>query len=288
MLLALLILLAYLVFQPAPKPVTIAQPPAPAPPAAKQPAPAAPAANTATQPAARTDDFWVKRNDSFTKRAEKGSEEGDIGVVFLGDSITEGWEGAGKQVWAKAYAPRHAVNFGIGGDRTQHVLWRIQNGNLEGLDKPGKGQAPKLAIIMIGTNNIGGNTAPQIAEGIGAVVRATREKLPETKVLLLGVFPRAQKADDRARPIIKAINEQVSKLGDGKTVFFEDIGAKFLSDDGSLSPEIMPDFLHLSPRGYQIWADAIEARVAELLGETPAKPAPPSKPGTVRDEPRTK
>jgi lysophospholipase L1-like esterase len=261
----------------------LAQPPAPARPHQPAPAAAQPARVTpATTPASRgTNNVWTARHNSFTKRAEQGSEKGDMGIIFLGDSITEGWEQNGAEIWAKTYAPRHAVNFGIGGDRTQHVLWRIQNGNLEGLDAPEKGSPPKLVVIMIGTNNVGADTADDIAAGIGAIVRTTREKLPQAKVLLLAVFPRGKRSDDPARAKIAQVNRIASKLADDKSVYFEDIGPKFLQPDGSLSAEIMPDYLHLSKKGYQIWADAMDPKVAELLGEqkpaseNPSKPAKP-------------
>jgi beta-glucosidase len=231
--------------------------------------------------APRTDNAWVKRNDSFNARAKQGHDEGDIGVVFLGDSITEGWEGAGRDVWAKSFAPRHAVNFGIGGDRTQHVLWRIQNGNLEGLAHPAKGSPPKLAVIMIGTNNTGSDTPAQIAEGIAAVVEATHERLPNAKILLLAVFPRSEKATDPIRDTISRINTRAAKLTDKPYVTYLDIGDKFLAPDGTLREEIMPDRLHLSAKGYQIWADAIDATVRELLGDAldanPRQPPSPAK-----------
>src|SRR6185436_4266852 len=119
-------------------------------------------------------------------------------------------------------APRHAVNFGIRGDRTQHVLWRLQHGNLDGLARPAKGSAPKLAIIMIGTNNSGSDSAAKIADGIGAVVHATREKLPDAKILLLGVFPRSEKPSDPIRARIADINTRASKLADEPGITFLD------------------------------------------------------------------
>ena len=138
--------------------------------------------STATRPEARTDDGWVARQKSFNDRVAQG----DTDLLLIGDSITQGWEGEGKGVWAKYYAPRKAVNLGIGGDRTQHVLWRLDHGNLDGIK-------PKLAVLMIGTNNSNGNdnTAEEIGAGIRAIVARLREKLPETKVLILAVFPAA-------------------------------------------------------------------------------------------------
>ncbi len=200
---------------------------------------------------------WIQRHNSFNERVKQG----DVDLLMIGDSITQGWEGNGKEAWAKHLAPRKAVNLGIGGDRTQHVLWRLQNGNLNGIQ-------PKLAVLMIGTNNSNGddNTAEEIAAGIEAIVKNLRENLPETKVLVLGIFPRGEKPNPQREKNAKA-SETASKLADGEHVFYLDIGEKFLTPDGTLTREIMPDFLHLSPQGYTIWAEAIEPEVARLTGE---------------------
>jgi len=208
--------------------------------------------NTATKPVPKD----KKRHEGFVAVAKKGG----IDVLFLGDSITDGWRGpAGQETWKKHFEPIHAANFGIGGDRTQHVLWRIQNGELEGIH-------PKLAVLMIGTNNLGNNTVEQIAEGITAIVHEIHKQQPQTKVLLLGIFPRSQKASDPIRDKIKDINKIIAKLDDGgKTVRYLDIGDKFLDKSGNLPKEIMPDYLHLSKAGYKIWAEAIQPTVDELL-----------------------
>jgi lysophospholipase L1-like esterase len=202
------------------------------------------------------DGNWMKRHDSFNERVKKGN----VDLIFIGDSITQGWEGAGKEAWAKHYGARNAVNLGIGGDRTQHVLWRLDNGNIEGIK-------PKLAVIMIGTNNSGSNTSEQIADGITAIVKKLREKLPETKILLLGIFPRGVDDNDAKRKVNAGANEIVAKLADGKMIEYRDIGPKFLDDKRVLSKEVMPDLLHLTPAAYQTWANAIEADVARMLGE---------------------
>lgn len=284
---------------PAPTPT-----PAPSAPSAK-PASAAKPVNPAAVAAPRTDAGWVKRQAAFNERAKRGHEFGDIDIVFLGDSITQGWEGAGAAVWKSTFEPRRAVNFGIGGDRTQHVLYRIEHGNLEGLAKPLAGHAPRLVVIMIGTNNIGGDSAEQIAEGVGAIVSGVQAKLPEARVLLLGVFPRGEKPKDPLRGKVNAINERIAKLADAKRVVYLDIGAKFLeasaeaikarkkdakpdagkgeadkAEAGTLAKEIEPDFLHFSAKGYQVWADAMEPTIKEMLGEkapaaTPATPPTP-------------
>ena len=210
--------------------------------------------NTAVKPADRKDKGWVKLHESFLERAKKG----DVDVLFLGDSITQGWGGA-KEVWDKSFGAMKPANFGIGGDQTQHVLWRITEGKeLEGIQ-------PKAVVLMIGTNNMGGHSAEQVADGVTAVVKSLHHQRPHAKVLLLGVFPRSEKPDGKHRDKIKQVNGRIAKLDDGKQVFYLDIGAKFLDPDGNLPKDIMPDFLHLSPKGYQIWADAITPKLKELL-----------------------
>ncbi len=214
---------------------------------------------SAITPVPREDKGWMARHESMNQRVK----EGHVDLIFIGDSITHGWEGGGKEVWDKFYAKRNAVNLGISGDRTEHVLWRLDHGNIDGI-------SPKLAVIMIGTNNYKQNTPEEIGEGITAIVKKLRDKLPQTKVLILAIFPREEKPGETRERLAKA-SEIASKLADDKMVFFMDIGPKFLDKDGTLSKEIMPDFLHPNTKGYEIWADAIEPKVAELMGETKAK-----------------
>jgi len=207
---------------------------------------------------------WTKRHDGFVEIAKKGG----IDVLFLGDSITDNWRKTeqGLPVWEKYFAPLHAANFGISGDRTQHVLWRMQNGELDGIK-------PRAVVLMIGTNNTGferdhltpRNSSTEITAGVTAIVNGLRTQLPETKILLLAIFPRAEKPTDPARQQIHDINAKLARLHDGKRVFFLDIGPKFLAADGTLPKEIMPDFLHPSTKGYEIWAEAIKEPLAQLL-----------------------
>lgn len=223
-------------------------------------APAAPAAAPTTPetvvPVPR-DGNWMKRHEAMNARVKQG----DVDLVFIGDSITAGWEGAGKEVWAKYYGPRKAVNLGIGGDRTQHVLWRLQNGNLEGI-------TPKLAVIMIGTNNSNSNTPEDIAAGTKAIVEFIRQKTPDTKILLLATFPRGATPEDPKRQTNEKSNAIVKQLADDQHVFYLDIGDKFLEADGTLSKEVMPDLLHLNAKSYATWAEAIEPTVKKLMGES--------------------
>ncbi len=204
-------------------------------------------------PQPREDKWWQDMHHGFLDRAKQGH----VDLLFLGDSITQGW--GDNAVWKRFYGPRHAANFGIGGDATQNVLWRIQNGELEGIQ-------PKVIVLMIGTNNASYCSADEIAQGVTAIVKALRHRLPTTKILLLGVFPRSQKPD-ATREKLKAVNATISRLDDGSHVKYLDIGRSFLNDDGSIAPEIMPDFLHLSPRGYRIWADAMEPTLWSMLDE---------------------
>ena len=198
---------------------------------------------------------WVKRHEGFVKIAQAGS----VDLLFLGDSITDGWRGGGKKVWEENFVPLKAANFGIGGDRTQHVIWRLQNGELDGIK-------PKLAVLMIGTNNLGGNKNEQIAEGVTAIIKELQKRTPDTRILLLGIFPRGAAANNPARARIKAINEIIAKLDDGgKKIKYMDIGAKFLAEDGTLTKEIMPDALHPNAKGYTIWAAAILDTVKEMM-----------------------
>ena len=210
----------------------------------------------ALQPAPRPEPGQVKRHESFNEISKKGEAQ----LVFLGDSITQGWGGAGKDPWAKTWEPLKAANFGIGGDRTEHVLWRLDNGNYDGLK-------PKLTVLMIGTNNNGHRNDPaaDTAAGVKAIVAKLRTKQPQMKVLVLGVFPRGEKADDPKRVRTNEVNALLPQLADDKDVFYLDISKTFLQPDGTISKEIMPDFLHLSPRGYELWTAGIETKVKALM-----------------------
>ena len=166
-------------------------------------------AQSADNPAAKPLNRDNPRHQQFLKIVAKGDAE----VIFLGDSITQGWEGAGKAIWAEHFALK-AMNLGIGGDQTGHVLWRITEGKeLEPI-------SPKLAVIMIGTNNMRAHSAEDIAGGIKAIVEELRKQKPTMKILLLGIFPRSAKATDEIRGKIKATNAIIAKLDDGKMVFY--------------------------------------------------------------------
>ena len=207
------------------------------------------------------DGGWGKRHESFNAIVQ--ANQGDVDIVFIGDSITHGWEGAGKIVWEAYYANRKAVNLGIGGDRTQHVLWRLDNGNIDGIQ-------PKVAVVMIGTNNSADdrNTAGEMIDGVRAVVEKLQSKLPETHVLLLDIFPRGHEMNVQRGKILQ-VNQVLNRLDDGEMIHFLQIGQDFVENDGTISKAIMPDYLHLSTAGYGIWAAAIEGKLASLLNQSP-------------------
>ena len=248
------------------------EPKAPATPATT-PVKPAPAKDEPTVPSVKGNNdkdkaAYVKRHEGFMADKQTALAKGPIQFVLLGDSITDGWRGGkGKEVYDKAFGQYNPYNTGISGDRTQHLLWRIDNGELDGI-------SPKVAMLMIGTNNTGPNPSDEsIAEGVKAVVEDIHKHLPQTKVLLLGVFPRDNdrkseigSPDEPIRARIKHINEIIAKLDDGgKTVKYLDIGPKFLDEKGGLSKDIMPDYLHPNAKGYQIWADAIKPTLDEMM-----------------------
>lgn len=222
-------------------------------PTVQQPDVAAPKMDAKTgQPQAT----FMQKHESFVQIAKEGKAK----LVFLGDSITQGWGGA-KAVWDEAFGKYKPANFGIGGDRTQHVLWRIENGELDGIK-------PKAFVIMIGTNNSATDSAEGIAKGIAKIVETVRAKQPQAKILLLAVFPRGNRADGQLNAQndkLKEVNATITKLDDGKHIFYLDIGKKFVPGNGPIDKAIMPDALHLSAKGYQIWADAIGPKLAALM-----------------------
>ena len=211
--------------------------------------------NSAAIPATRGDEsWWLERYQAVNAQARE-----DADLLFIGDSITQAWEDTGKAVWQEFYANRNALNLGFSGDRTEHVLWRLTQGNLA------NGKA-KVAVVMIGTNNTGHRMQdPQeTAAGIERILDTLEQRSPTTKVLLLGIFPRGEQPFDEARLNNLAINQFIRRYADGQRVFYRDLGSVFLNEDATLSPEIAPDFLHLSEEGYRRWANAIEPTLKEL------------------------
>ena len=217
-------------------------------------------APVSTIPAPRTIEYsWMSVEQWHQKFAEDVAvaRAGDVNLLFVGDSITEGWPAP---LWQKYFAPYKAANFGVGGDQTGNVLWRLENGDIEKLN-------PKVVVLMIGINNFGlNNEGPEeVFQGVKAVVTTLRTAFPDAKILVNGIFPYQETAQSPMRaPIIKA-NQLINTLDDGKHVFFHDYGHLMLQDDGSISPEIMPDFLHPAEPGYQIWADAMMPTLRKWL-----------------------
>jgi lysophospholipase L1-like esterase len=209
-----------------------------------------PRANSAIAPTPRSQ----PRHDAFVERAKQG----DIELLLLGDSITDWWtrNNTPTAAFTKYFGNIKTANFAIAGDTTQGVLWGLQNGE-------GEGFQPKAIMMMIGTNN-GGNTAEEVAEGIGAIVLECRKRFPNAKILLLGVFPRGT-ASDSNRAKIADINKIIAKLDDNKNVFYMDIGAKFLGEGGEFLPDTFPDRLHPNDAGYEIWGAAVKDKLAELM-----------------------
>ncbi len=229
----------------------------------------APNAHSAVTPASKESaDWWMPRHQGVVDRVKQGN----VDMIFIGDSITHGWDNKGKAVWDEYYAKRNAVNMGFGGDRTQNVLWRLDNGEIDGI-------SPKLAVIMIGTNNSNGtdNTSQEIADGIVAICKTLRAKLPDTKILILSIFPRGDAEQRKDKDKGATMNPQWAKnaeagviasgIADNKKIYYLDITNAFLDENGVLPRSIMPDLLHPNEEGYKIWAEAIEPKVKKLMGE---------------------
>jgi arylsulfatase A-like enzyme/lysophospholipase L1-like esterase len=214
------------------------------------------AVNTAVIPATRGDvPWWRQRDRAVTQRAKQGGVE----LAFIGDSITQGWEGGGKEIWKEFYGQRQPINLGFGGDRTEHVIWRLEHGNLADL-------TPKVAVLMIGTNNTGHllQDPQEVAAGIGRILEILAEKTPKTQVILQAILPRGHSTLDPNRLNNVAINQRIRRFADGKRIHFLDLSNRFLEPDGSLSAKIMPDALHLSAEGYRRWAEGLEPKLKEL------------------------
>jgi lysophospholipase L1-like esterase len=211
--------------------------------------------------------WWLARHRELCARAQKEP----IDILFLGDSITQGWHGTGRDpyegdglaIWQEFYEPRHAANFGMGSDRTENLLWRIEHGEL------GRAQ-PHVVVLLIGTNNLATDTPEEVAMGVAAVVKELLRRLPRTRVLLLGILPRGVVRDanlerSAADPRVASANRLIQAEKRDSRVTYVDLGPHFLSDDHSISIELMPDFLHLGREGYRRWAVAMEPDLRRLL-----------------------
>ena len=220
------------------------------------------AIKNATTPAHRMKsdekNWWQERHESKAIEAKKNKWD----IIFLGDSITHSWETAGKKTWNKYYQKRRALNLGFSGDRTEHVLWRLDNVEFEEVQ-------PKVVVLMIGTNNTGHRKDPPkaIAAGVEKIIERINTKSPTTKILLLAIFPRSEKVSDPQRKNNDRANALIKQLTKKDGVTYLDINERFLLPDGTLSKEIMPDLLHPKQKGYAIWAEAIEPSLRALLAE---------------------
>jgi beta-glucosidase len=193
---------------------------------------------------------WLNRHRAFCARARAGG----IDLLFIGDSITAGWN---PPVWDRYFGGLNAANFGIAADRTEHVLWRVMNGELEGIH-------PRLVVLMIGTNNLKSGPVrmepDDVAEGVAAILRETFARLPDTQVLLLGILPRQPKYEWFPAAKDKT-NVLLARLADGRRVHFMDFGSKFLTPAGTVNADLLPDLLHPNAAGYEVWAQSITGTV---------------------------
>lgn len=181
--------------------------------------------------------------------------QGPIGVAFFGDSITWGWVSV-SDVWEQAFGQYHPANFGINGDRTQNLLWRMNHGELDGYKA-------KTIVLLVGTNNMG-NPTKDIVLGVRTILQTIQEKQPQAKILLMAVFPRGHKTD-KVRHEVQELNDELVKLADGEKVRFLDIGGHFLAEDGMIPDDLMYDLLHLTHKGYEIWANEMGPVLAEMM-----------------------
>lgn len=205
--------------------------------------------------------WWLSRHEQLRREARARATRGEpVDLILLGDSITHGWDDVGHSVWDAYFAPRRALALGCWGDCTEHLLWRLQHGALDGL-------APRVAVLMIGTNNSGDrqDEAALTAAGIRALLRELRVRLPSTRVLLLAVFPREREPQAPLRRLNDEINALIAGLADGEAIRFLNINSALLQPDGRLSEEVMPDQLHLSEFGYRLWAEAMAPTLDRLL-----------------------
>ncbi|UTF59162.1 GDSL-type esterase/lipase family protein [Gilvimarinus sp. DA14] len=199
--------------------------------------------------------WWMPRHKEKLKQARENNPE----VIFLGDSITEGWEKSGADVFEKYFGDYRTLNLGYGGDRTENVLWRLQHGEVDETN-------PKLVVLMIGTNNTGHrqDDPARIAEGIKHILAELEQRVPDSKVLLLAIYPRGATADDVLRKNNALVNARIRNFADGERVFFKDINSIFLTEDGVLSEKVMPDLLHPEEYGYTLVAEAIKDDIERL------------------------
>ena len=217
----------------------------------------------------RGNEEWRMRHAE--RVADVKSHADKLEVLFIGDSITGAWLNIGKAIWEKEFVPLRAVNIGIAGSQTSHILWQFEHGAIDGIN-------PRVAVLMIGVNHLlasPSHTTADIARGISAVVAKLRGKLPHTKILLLGTFPKDRAPNTPDRRKIQEINALIAKLDDGNWIRFLDISDRLLDKDGNLNADVSPDGVHLTENGYQKWAQAIRPFVVEMTAQESSQNAPP-------------
>ena len=222
-------------------------------------------ASTAARAAPRTDANSRLAHEQMIENLKKGR----IDVYFAGDSITRRWRATDYPHflanWNENFFGWNAANFGWGGDSIQNILWRLQNGEFEGIQ-------PKVIVLLAGTNNVGNIPASDdkvsdIAAGIKALLDTLREKAPEATIILMGILPRNDGAEPKElMASLQKINENIARFADGGTIRYLDISDKLADSDGKLFDGMTVDRVHLSLKGYQVWADALKPLLTELLG----------------------
>lgn len=190
-----------------------------------------------------------ERNVMLVQRAK---DNADAKLVFLGDSITQGWDGGGNEAWTREFGAYDPLNLGVSGDRTEHVLWRLAQGSYDHL-------RPKTIVIMIGTNNTGHRMDPpaDIAAGVEEILAQLTQRFPKAKLVLLSIFPRGESAEDPSRLNNDAANKLLLGIAKQRGVESLDLTRAFTDAKGTLVKDLMPDFLHPNARGYDVWANAI-------------------------------
>jgi lysophospholipase L1-like esterase len=194
---------------------------------------------------------WVKRHNRIVEAAKRGSYD----VMLLGDSITQGWE-FNKKIWARHFPNQRVLNAGIASDRVEHILWRVQHGLLDTA-------RPKVVVLMGGINNLGVSNPDAIADGLRQIIAEIQSRSPKSRIIVQGLYPTGREATDYHRAKVRLVNLRIAPLADGERVEFYDFGDRFLGADGWISKKIMFDYLHLTRAGYEIWANALEAKLGQ-------------------------
>ena len=205
-------------------------------------------------------DWWLPRHRQ--KITERETMNKQVDLLFLGDSITHAWEYTAPKIWQQYYGLRWALNLGFDGDRTENLLWRIENGAIDDI-------CPKLIVLLIGTNNAGHRqeSSQQTALGIKAILQELRSRLPQSKILLMALFPRSKKPSQQLRVLVEGTNQLIQHYADGEHILWKNINHHFVDEQGLVHESIMPDFLHPNAKQYQVWAEAIEPQVQAICGE---------------------